>query len=85
MLKNRGGSPGTWAWERLIPALKKKKQQDPFQDLAALEEFCRNNVQRVDRKAERGDDPDLRSVKAAIVRHRLDDYVTFEPPDADVQ
>ena len=84
--KNKGGAPDKWAWERLIPALKKTKQgNQPFQDMADLEEFCRNNVQRADRKAERGDDPDLRSVKAAIIRYGLADYVAFEPPDADVQ
>jgi hypothetical protein len=83
--KNKGGSPGKWAWERLIPVLKKTKQGQPFQDMAALEEFCRDNVQPTDRKAERGNDPDPRSVKAAIIRHRLADYVTIDRPDADAQ
>jgi hypothetical protein len=84
--KDRGGSPGVWDWEGLIPVLKEtKRKKQPFKDDDAFEDFCRINVQRRDSEAERGDDPELRTVKAAIKKYRLADYVIIQLPDADVQ
>jgi hypothetical protein len=84
--KDRGGSPGVWNWEGLIPVLKEtKRKKQAFKDDDALADFCRINVRRRDSKAERGDDPDLRTVKAAIRKYHLAGYVIFQPPDAGVQ
>jgi hypothetical protein len=66
---NRGGSPGKWNWSALETKLPVKGQ--PFEDLPAFEEWCANNVKRVDGKLQKNP-PDTRSVRAAIKKHRLD-------------
>jgi hypothetical protein len=84
--KNRGGSPGKWAWDRLPPILEKGKQQGQvFESIELFEEFCQNNVPLKNPKAKREEDPDPRSVRAAIIKFHLTDHATIQLPDADAQ
>ena len=47
-LKNLGGSPGKWDWSDLAARLPNTVKNNPFEDKAAFEEWCTNNVRRID-------------------------------------
>jgi hypothetical protein len=84
--KNKGGSPGKWAWDRLPSILKKvTKQGRTFESMEDFEEFCRNNVPLKKLKAKRVEDPELRVARPAIAKFRLADYVRIQLPEADAQ
>jgi hypothetical protein len=71
--KNRGGSPGIWNWPDLAARLPDIVKKTPFEDRAAFEEWCWNNVSRIDGMV-RGDGPSkIEIVRVAITKHRLDE------------
>jgi hypothetical protein len=76
-LRNKGGRPDVWDWPRLIPTLKEETR--PFDTMADFEELVRENARRVDGKP-RGKGPKIEHVRAAIKRHRLDQYVMIRRP-----
>ena len=70
-LKNLGGSPGAWDWSDLAAKLPNIVKSNPFEDKSAFEEWCTNNVRRADGKPQEAY-PDIRTVRSAISKHRLD-------------
>jgi hypothetical protein len=73
---NRGGSPGKWLWTELIPKL--RQLQEPFATVGDFEEWLINNVERPYSRP-RGVGPDITTVRRAIARHQLDQYVEIAP------
>lgn len=67
--KSRGGSPGIWNWEGLVPLLRDVKE--PFESRTTFEEWCGDNVQRKDTRLRRNN-PDVTTVRRAIRKHQLD-------------
>jgi hypothetical protein len=70
--KDKGGRPDDWDWEDLLDMLKQESR--PFETWSKFEEWCRNNVKRVDRKKPRGDGPGIRAVRNAIHKYRLAEF-----------
>jgi hypothetical protein len=72
----KDGSRGTWDWPALILDL--KRVEIPFRSEAQFKEYCRENVQRIDRTS-CGDGPHVKTVREAIRRHHIRRHVTILP------
>jgi hypothetical protein len=66
---SRGGHPEIWNWPDLADRLRQKPFD--FESRSAFEEWCRENVLRVDGKS-CGTRPEIKTVQNGIRRHRLD-------------
>jgi hypothetical protein len=66
---SRGGRPEIWNWPDLADRLHEKPSK--FDSLSAFEEWCRENVLRVDGKS-CDTRPEIKTVRNGIRRHRLD-------------
>jgi hypothetical protein len=74
LAQNKGGSPGVWDWEDVLARLKQEHRS--FQTRTNFQEWLRNNVRRSDARP-RGDGPEMRTVRQAIRRYKLDKFAIF--------